>query len=107
MLGEMPEWQYSPEYIGEALNKERLGGGCYFSLCAGGETLLHPNMPSLIKNLLKQGHFVNVTNNGTISKAFVENRTQRGFETVTFRVFSSLHRIEKKEYAGALCNERQ
>lgn len=26
VLGEMPEWQYSPEYIGEALNKERLGG---------------------------------------------------------------------------------
>lgn len=72
VLDEMPEWQYSPEYIGEALNKERLGGGCYFSLCAGGETLLHPNMPSLIKNLLKQGHFVNVTNNGTISKAFDE-----------------------------------
>ena len=72
VLGEMPEWQYSPEYIGEALNKERMGGVCYFSLCAGGETLLHPNMPSLIKNLLKQGHFVNVTNNGTISKAFDE-----------------------------------
>ncbi len=42
------------------------------SLCGFGETLIPADMPDIIYNILKQGHFVNVTNNGTMSSRFNE-----------------------------------
>lgn len=68
--GEMPNFQYSPEHIGKALSVERLGGVCYFSICGGGETLLPKEMVSIIHELLRSGHYVNITTNGTYTKAF-------------------------------------
>ena len=68
--GEMPKFAYSPEHIGKALTTERLGGICYFSICGGGETLLPKEVVTIIYELLKNGHYVNVTTNGTHTKAF-------------------------------------
>ena len=62
----------TPEEIGYALRKERWGGIMLVNLCAFGETLLSPLMPDIIYNILDQGHFVNVTNNGTMSARFDE-----------------------------------
>lgn len=59
---------YSPYIIGRALSRERLGGICYISMCGAGETLLAKEMPDITYNLLKEGHYVNITTNGTISK---------------------------------------
>jgi organic radical activating enzyme len=66
------KFQYSPEHIGKALSEKRLGGICYISLCALGETLITKEMPEIIHQLLLQGHYVNVTTNGTLSKRFDE-----------------------------------
>lgn len=63
---------YTPEYIGKALTKERLGGICYFSICAIGETLLPQEVISISHELLKNGHYVNITTNGTLNKRFDE-----------------------------------
>lgn len=64
----IPTLKYSPEVIGKGLTRERLGGICYFSICGAGETLLPKETIEIVRRLLENGHFVNVTTNGTISK---------------------------------------
>ncbi len=66
----LPDFRYSPERIGEALSIDRLGGVCYISICGAGETLIPREMPDIIRNVLLQGHHVNVTTNGTINPRF-------------------------------------
>lgn len=61
------EFKYSPEHIGKALSKERLGGISYISICGSGETLLPKEIPDILYHILAQGHYVNVTTNGTIT----------------------------------------
>ena len=39
----------APEELSKKLSIERLGGICYFNLCADGETMLHPQLISLVK----------------------------------------------------------
>ena len=69
---EIKNLKYSVECIANALRKERLGGVCYFSLCGAGETLLPDYIIELTEQLLKLGHFVNITTNGTISYRITE-----------------------------------
>ena len=59
----MANMKYSPDYIGKALSKKRLGGIAYFSLCGAGETMMQKELPELMLALLKEGHYVNVTTN--------------------------------------------
>lgn len=65
---EIPNLKYSPEIIGKGLTVERLGGICYFSICGAGETLIPEDTVRITYELLKNGHYVNLTTNGTISK---------------------------------------
>ena len=60
-------FDYPAEHIGKALRKERLGGTSLISITAQGETLIPNELPKIILEILKQGHFVNVTTNGTLS----------------------------------------
>lgn len=64
----VPELDYSPEVIGKALSQKRLGGVCYFSICGAGETFIPDYLIDIIYHLLKNGHYVNVTTNGTLTK---------------------------------------
>ena len=64
--------KYSPEIIGKALTKERFGGVCYFSICGAGETTIQPQLEDIVYNILKNGHYVNITTNGTITKRIEE-----------------------------------
>lgn len=68
--GKLFELQYPLEQISAAVSKERLGGICLFNLCAGGETLLSPQIIPVILLLLEEGHNVAVVTNGTPSKSF-------------------------------------
>lgn len=63
---------HSPEEIAKALSKKRLGGNCLINMCAGGETLLCPQLPAIVKALLEEGHYVMVVTNGTVRKALEE-----------------------------------
>ncbi|MBC5710561.1 radical SAM protein [Hungatella sp. L12] len=64
--------KYSPEQITQGLTKERLGGVCYFSICGAGETLAQPETFKIAKLLLREGHIVNITTNGTLTNRFHE-----------------------------------
>lgn len=70
--GEPAKFKFSPEHIGKALSKERLGGACYISICGSGETLIPEEMPQIVGQILKQGHYVNITTNGTINSRIDE-----------------------------------
>jgi len=60
--------QYSPDYIAKCLSKKRLGGTSLINLTGNGETMLQPDIVPLIEALLKEGHYVEVVTNGTITK---------------------------------------
>ena len=68
----MAEMPYSPEHIAHALRQERVGGTCLFSICGAGETLAQKEVVPIAAELLKKGHFVNITTNGTLSRRFDE-----------------------------------
>ena len=69
---EICKFLHSPQVIGKALSKERVGGTAYINICGAGETLMPKEVPEIIMELLKQGHFVNVYTNGTLSTKFDE-----------------------------------
>lgn len=60
--------KYPMDYLRRALRKERFGGMCLFNLCAGGETLLAPDIIPFIKMLLEEGHNVAIVTNGTVTE---------------------------------------
>lgn len=61
-------FKYSPEVIKNGLTKERLGGTCLISITGSGETFIPKELPAVVKGILENGHFVNITTNGTLSK---------------------------------------
>ena len=58
---------YDTAQILRSLRPERLGGTCFFSFCGCGETLMQRDFIPIVKGLLQYGHFVNITNNGTMT----------------------------------------
>lgn len=65
-----PRWDYSVEYVAKALSKKRLNAMAYISICGAGETLVSDEVIELTYLLLKEGHCVNITTNGTLSNKF-------------------------------------
>lgn len=65
---EPEKMKFSPDYIAKCLSKERLGGTCLINLTGNGETLLQPEIADITEALLKEGHYVEIVTNGTISK---------------------------------------
>ncbi len=59
--------RYPVNTIINGLSRERLGGISFISITAAGETLVSQELPSIVKGLLEEGHFVNITTNGTLS----------------------------------------
>lgn len=68
----LPKFKYTAEQIGQALSQERLGGVCCFNICGGGETLLPPETLKIAEAILKQGHYVMIVTNGSLSHRFDE-----------------------------------
>lgn len=95
--GPLPKFKISPDDFGKALSHDRLGGVCMLNLCGGGETLLPPNMPSYIKALLKEGHYVMVVTNATVDRAFdeIERFPKEYLERLFFKF--SYHYLELKK----------
>lgn len=59
---------YSPQHIGQALSQKRLGGVSLISMTASGETFIAKELSEISAEILKQGHFINITTNGTLTK---------------------------------------
>lgn len=95
--GTLPKFQYSPEHVRKALSTERLGGKCIINICGAGETLLPPEIPHYVKELLIEGHYVMIVTNATINKAFsvFEEFEPCLLERLFFKF--SLHYIELKK----------
>lgn len=65
--------KYTPKFIAHsAMSVERLGGICMMNICGGGETLIPKETIELTKEFLKEGHYVTIVTNGTLSKRFDE-----------------------------------
>lgn len=88
--------KYSPEHIAKALSKERVGGICWISICGAGETLAQKELVLIVKELLKEGHYVNITTNGTLTKRFIEIIEECKLYTHHLHFSFSLHYTELK-----------
>lgn len=64
------KFNHTPQFIAKALSKERLGGTCLINLCAGGETLIAEEVIDVVEALLKEGHYVMIVTNGSLTKRF-------------------------------------
>ena len=88
---------HTPAEIRRALSVKRLGGICLLNFCAGGETLLGEDLLPVIHELLKEGHYIQIVTNGTITKRFLEISTWSSeLLDHIFFMFSFLY-IELKE----------
>ena len=94
----MPKFLYSIEHIKQALTTERLGGICYFSICGAGETLLPKETLQITKALLENGHYVNITNNGTITNRLQEIATWPSDLLDRLQLAFSFHYLELKKH---------
>ncbi|MBR4049430.1 MAG: radical SAM protein [Clostridia bacterium] len=68
----LAELKYTPEHMAQALRKERVGGTCLISICGAGETLAQREVIDIVAAILSEGHYVNITTNGTLSQRFDE-----------------------------------
>ena len=67
----LPKFKHSSAQMAQAFSRKRFGV-CVINLCAGGETLLAPEMPAITRALLEEGHIIMIVTNGTPRKAFDE-----------------------------------
>ena len=89
-------FSYSTEHVAKCLSVERLGGPCIINLTGGGETMIPPELPSYIRALLDEGHYLEIVTNGTVSKRFEEIAAFPG-ELLSHLEFKfSLHYLELK-----------
>lgn len=63
---------HTPKEVRKALSVKRLGGVCLLNFCAGGETLLGDDILPIIKELLLEGHYIQIVTNGTLKERFRE-----------------------------------
>lgn len=63
---------HSVEDIVKALSKERIGGYAFINLCGNGETLIPHESIELAYGWAKEGHYVEIVTNGTLTKRFEE-----------------------------------
>ncbi len=92
----MVKFDYSPEHIGKALSVERLGGACIFNLCGHGETLMVKEIPEIIYYLAKQGHYLEIVTNATLTNA-IDKILEMDRDILTHLEFKcSFHYLELK-----------
>lgn len=88
--------KYTPEQIDRAMSKDRWGGGTYFSICGAGETTLQNEIADITYSILKNGHYVNITTNGTIGKRLKEILEKAEGYVPHLHFAFSLHYLELK-----------
>lgn len=66
--GDIFALNYPLDKVLKACSKKRLGGTCFIQIIGDGETLLPKDAVPLILGLLKEGHYVQVITNGTLTE---------------------------------------
>lgn len=67
-----PIVEHSPRYIRLCLSQKRLGGQSLIGLCGAGETLFCDKIIEICVELLKEGHFLHIVTNGTVTSKIEE-----------------------------------
>lgn len=70
--GKNENFPYPPGKMAECLSKKRLGGVCYFNMCAAGETMLQRDLFPFVKALIQEGHYCDIVTNGSLSRKLDE-----------------------------------
>lgn len=94
--GDIFALKYPLDKVLKACSKERLGGTCFIQIIGDGETLLPKDAGPLILGLLKEGHYVQVITNGTLTERIhdlIEGAEQEGVVDHLLMSFS-LHFME-------------
>lgn len=91
-----PELDYPISTIQKALTKERLGGVCYFSICGAGETFVPNYLIDIVYALLENGHYVNITTNGTLTSKIKKLETIPQEWRSRLQIAFSFHFLELK-----------
>lgn len=87
---EKEQFRYSVDEVLAGLTKERLCGTCLINLTAKGETLLYKDLVPLTEGLLKEGHYVEIITNGSITRvidqllSFPEQYLERIFFKISY-----------------------
>lgn len=55
--------------IRKALSRERMGGTVFINFCGDGETMLYEDLIPVVCELIREGHYVQIVTNTTITKA--------------------------------------
>lgn len=78
-------------------SKERWEGICYFSICGKGETFASADLIRIVKAMLSNGHYVNITTNGTLSSRIKKISEFSSEERKRIHISFSFHYIELKK----------
>lgn len=70
--GKIKQIEHTPEKVRAALSRKRWGGIMFINFCGTGETLLGDDILPIVKEVLKEGHYVQIVTNGTVNKRFEE-----------------------------------
>ena len=92
----IPKLEHSPEFIRQALSKQRLGGCCHLNFCADGETLLLPSLIDVVEQLLLEGHYISIVSNCTLNNRIDELRALPEHLRKHLFVKASYHYLELK-----------
>lgn len=78
----------------ESIIYQKARGECFISLSVAGETLHSDYIIEIAIELLKEGHIVNITTNGTLNNKFIDllNRDNVPYDRLLITFF--LHYIE-------------
>jgi len=68
--GKLKEFPYTMEQMKKAFSLERLGGICFINICGDGEPTMNPITLPLIEFFLRDGHYVMLLTNGTLTSEF-------------------------------------
>lgn len=95
--GKQADFRYPPEYVAKAISKERLGGTCYFNLCADGETLLTKDIDRYVLAIVQEGHYVEIVSNLTVTSMLerILSFDKELLDRITFKC--SFHYLQLKE----------
>lgn len=70
--GKIRTIEHTPAEVRAALSKRRMGGIIFINFCGTGETLLGDEILPIVHEVLKEGHYVQIVTNGTVSRRFDE-----------------------------------
>lgn len=76
-LNHVSDFYHDARYIRYALSQERLGGSAFINLCGVGETLLYDGIVDVVDELIKEGHYVQIVTNATLTnviKKFIQSK---------------------------------